>query len=185
MKRLFLLVMFFSTLLLSCEKEKEIDVDDNFDVCSAMDDYNFKKYCYKCFDANRDGIVSMFEASLVDKIDLESEGIKSLKGIEYFTNLTHLYCNLNYLKVLDVSKNRALTFLACGSNDLTSLDISSNTELVSLVCSYNNLSTEALNSLFESLPITENGYISFFDNPGSATCDRSIYEAKGWEGYGK
>ena len=51
------------------------------------------------------------------------KGIQSLKGIEYFSALTSLYCSGNQLTELDVSKNRALNSLYCGSNQLTSLNV--------------------------------------------------------------
>ncbi len=284
MKKLFLLVALFSVLLLSCEKEND------FDVCSVMEDSNFIHYSLIYFDNNKDGKVSQAEAESESKVVLDVKFIKSLKGIEYFKNiitlnisynelevldisnntalvtlycswndlkslnvsnhtaLTELYCekneitnldvtdNTKLLKLhcrwndlnnLDVSKNIALTELYCGYNKLTKLDISNNTNLnkihcydnsltnldVSknvglreilcnknnlnslymkncpwlkyLDCSDNNLSTEALNFLFESLPNTNKGSIHFYNNPGSATCDRSIYEAKGWKGVGE
>lgn len=214
----------FLMLLLSCEKDNDLPVlpEDPNDVCSAMDDLNFMKYCYDKFDVNDDKKVSPSEANAVTEIDVESEHISSLKGIEYFKSLTYLDCADNNLKVLDISKNIALTEIDCSDNSLTALDVSKNTSLVKLYCgrnaltslnvskntaltelncernaltslnvsknsklnkldcSHNNLSTEALNSLFKSLPITENGYIDFYNNPGSDTCDRSIYKAKGW-----
>lgn len=191
-------------------KKKEIEDDTSLpyvdDVCSIMEDLNFMRYCYDNFDVDKDKKVSMSEASLVTEINVVNMYIKSLKGIEYFKNLTYLDCADNNLKVLDISKNIALTEINCSDNSLTALDVSKNTALVKLYCgrnaltslnvskiskldklncSYNDLSTEALNSLFKSLPITENDYIDFYQNPGSATCDMSIYEAKGWKGYGR
>ena len=58
--------------------------------------------------------------------------IASLKGIEFFTALTYLYCGYNQLTSLDVSKNTALTSLICDNNQLTSLDVSKNTALTYL-----------------------------------------------------
>ncbi len=65
--------------------------------------------------------------------------VKSLKGIEYFTELEELYCARNALSVIDLSKNTALKHLDCSNNKLLSLDVSGNKELTSLVCSYNQL----------------------------------------------
>ena len=51
-------------------------------------------------------------------------------------------------------------------------------------CSSNMLSTEALNSLFKTLPtrteINGKGDIYISPNPGSNECDKSIAEKKGW-----
>ncbi len=65
--------------------------------------------------------------------------IRSLKGIEYFTELEELYCYGNALSEIDLSKNTALKRLNCSYNKLLSLDVNGNKELTSLVCSYNQL----------------------------------------------
>lgn len=67
--------------------------------------------------------------------------IKSLKGIEYFTALTSLYCYNNQLTSLDVSNLTALTSLSCYKNQLTSLDVSRLTALTSLYCDDNQLTS--------------------------------------------
>lgn len=61
------------------------------DVCEKMDDLNFMAYCYEHFDVNNDKRVSMAEANAVTRLncnDLEDNDILSLKGVEYFSNLT-------------------------------------------------------------------------------------------------
>lgn len=93
----------------------------------------------KAFDKNGDGKLSISECASVKQIDLQSEGIYSLKGIEFFTNLTYLDCSFNNLKVLDVSNNAALTELGCSENDLAELDVSWNTALTKLFCCSNIL----------------------------------------------
>ena len=65
--------------------------------------------------------------------------IQSLKGIEYFPNLTSLSCDTNQLTSLDVSKNTALTYLSCSNNQLENLDVSKNTALENLVFSSNKI----------------------------------------------
>ncbi len=72
-------------------------------------------------------------------LDVSSLNIKDLTGIEDFTSLTTLYCTINSLKNLNVSKNILLTELNCGRNGLTSLDLSKNTALTSLGCSENRM----------------------------------------------
>ena len=63
--------------------------------------------------------------------------IRSLKGIEYFTALTELWCFDNQFTSLDVSKNTALKGLYCNSNQFTSLDVSKNSALEYLKCDPN------------------------------------------------
>jgi len=54
-------------------------------------------------------------------------------------NITHLVCEDNQLRALDVSKNTALQLLNCSNNRLTVLDVSKNTKLQVLNCSSNRL----------------------------------------------
>ena len=102
------------------------------------------------------------------------------------------------LQSLDVSNNTALELLDCSNNQLQSLDvsISKNKALAMLNCSYNQLTDVALNSLFGTLHGNNDlKYSDFFilhygssfkksifisNNPGTATCDLSIAEDKGW-----
>ncbi len=88
-----------------------------------------------------DGKLTGEEIAGVTSIDVSSKSIQSLKGIEYFTELTTLYCSSNKLTSLDVSKNTALTELSCGANKLTSLDVSKNTALTWLSCYKNQLTS--------------------------------------------
>ena len=90
------------------------------------------------------------------------QGIKDLKGIEYFENLEklegatvglkyldvsknkklkYLDVNTNQLEYLKVTENTGLEYLHCGSNHLTELDVTRNRRLSKLWC-YNNQFTE-------------------------------------------
>ena len=65
-------------------------------------------------------------------------------------------------------------------NDLIRLVIEEANSLNLFDCSFNNLSASALNSLFGSLPFSNEGIIIFRENTGSASCDSSIVLSKGW-----
>ena len=104
-------------------------------------DGNFRAYVSSNCDTDGDTYLSDDEIAAVKEIDISGKSIASLKGIEYFTALTWLNCDVNQLTALDVSKNTALTFLGCSSNQLTSLDVSKNTALVGLNCFNNKLAT--------------------------------------------
>jgi len=122
-----------------------------------------------------DGMLTGAEISEIDYIDVSDMGIKSLKGIEYFSALMYLWCDENQLteidvskntalaefscynnqlKTLDISNNTALDYLDCGLNQLTALDVSKNTALTGLSCDYNQLTAldvwknKALTGLF-------------------------------------
>ena len=168
MKNTFISFLFLATLSLllsSCTKENNgIDtpteeLKEVEDVCTQMDDINFMNFCYTNFDVNKDGKVSMIEANAVSYMSMYKHAtIKSLKGIEYFQNLTtlvcayhnltsldvsslvnleELYCENNDLKSLNISNLKNLTALSCGNNDLTSINISGANKLQQLSC-YNN-----------------------------------------------
>ena len=106
-----------------------------------FEDDNFKAYCVQYFDTNGDREISYEEAEMVSVISCNDKGITSLKGIQYFTALTNLYCSENQLTTLDVRNNTALTVLSCHSNQLTTLDVSNNTALKDLYCYNNQLTT--------------------------------------------
>ena len=109
------------------------------DVCAQIEDPAFKDYCLNQFDINKDGKLSIEEASQVREIVVADCEIKVLKGIECFKSITSLDCSSNLLTDLDVSKNTALTELFCQNNQLTNLDVSKNTNLENLVCENNKL----------------------------------------------
>ncbi|PQJ22804.1 hypothetical protein [Tenacibaculum sp. SG-28] len=67
--------------------------------------------------------------------------IKSLSGIEHFSNLKRLDCSNNKIQNLNLSKNKNLTFLNCSYNQLKELNIRDNTLLTTVSCDNNQLET--------------------------------------------
>ena len=102
-------------------------------------DQNFRNYVQTEFDKDGDKKLSSEEIAAVKEIIASTKGIKTLKGIEFFTALETLNCVENDLTELDVSKNTELTILHCRENELTKLDVSKNTKLEILSCSKNEL----------------------------------------------
>ncbi|MBR6964087.1 MAG: leucine-rich repeat domain-containing protein [Prevotella sp.] len=96
-------------------------------------DENFRNWML-AQDYGQDGVLTETEIAGVTEMDVNNENIANLKGIEYFTALTSLYCYGNQLSSLDVSQNTALTELSCNGNQLSSLDVSQNTALTELSC---------------------------------------------------
>lgn len=149
MKKEFL-VLAVVLLCVGCSKSDENEpltgypeMSDPDDVCTAMDDIEFMKYCYEHFDVNKDGKVSPVEAQAVTTIGFGNSTtsisgiltkVKSLKGIQHFTNLTSLECNCCFIQSLDVSKNLKLTSLKCNNCGLKDLDVSKNKNLTHLEC---------------------------------------------------
>lgn len=106
---------------------------------ATFPDANFRSYVSSAIDLNADGQLSPDEMAVVGKIDVRKSEIKSLKGIEYFTELNWLTCYSNELTELDLSKNTKLQRIYCHRNKLTSLDVTKCPEIISLECSYNEL----------------------------------------------
>lgn len=73
--------------------------------------------------AGQDGTLTEDELQAVTSMDVSNQGITSLKGIEYFTNLESLNCRGNQLTQLDVNANRQLKNLNAKANWLTSLTL--------------------------------------------------------------
>ena len=102
-------------------------------------DANFQKYLSENVDTNKDGSLSEAERDAVTEINVQNARIKSLNGIQYFTQLVMLRCYNNQLTKLDVSKNTQLKYLWCYNNQLTELDVSKNIQLAVVVCWNNQL----------------------------------------------
>ncbi len=106
---------------------------------TAFPDPIFRNIVLERYDRNRDGKLFDSEIDSTKTISCSMEGINSLHGIEYFTELTTLYCSDNNLTELDLSACKSLTNLNCQGNYLTQLDLSNCPELRKLICSGNTL----------------------------------------------
>jgi hypothetical protein len=113
------------------------------DIFTKIPDAEFLAYCkaQTAWDTNGDGELSKTEVTAVKTIEVNSNSVSSLKGIEYFTGLIRLVASNNQLTSLDLSKNTALTQLFCYNNKLTLLDVSANTALTDLSCGDNNITS--------------------------------------------
>ena len=113
----------------------------------------FRIYVSGLTGVNVGSIISDAKLANVKEIRVVESGITSLKGVEYFTNLTLLSCSNNQLTSLDVTQKSLLEQLYCSENQLTTLDVSQNTKLENLQCLNNNLT---------SLDVTKNTLLSYF-----------------------
>ena len=149
MKKCFLiLALCLNAVFAGCGKVDEDTTSHIQDVEKAFPDPVFRRYVLNHFDINKDGKISDEEALRATTIDVSNSSdapdgkkIKSLEGVQYFTNLKQLDCHYNQLTSLDVSKNTALTTLYCYANQLTKLDVSKNIALEELSCHTNQLTT--------------------------------------------
>ena len=136
------LAMVFTFLPISAFAEEELT--DNYGIIPLAEyvipDKAFRKYLKK-FDTNGDEILAPAERYAVKEINVASEYISNLFGIQFFPNLKKLVCYSNQLTELDVSKNTVLEYLDCSNNQLTGLDVRQNAALQSLDCSKNQLTS--------------------------------------------
>lgn len=124
------------------EVVSKLEQADGIEVNSInFPDEVFIQYVSENFDKDNNGWLSESEISVVTRIDVDDKNIQSLKGIEYFTELTDLYCDKNKLTSLDIAQNTKLEVLCCSKNQFTSLDINSNTLLEYLWCDNNKLTS--------------------------------------------
>lgn len=153
----------------------EIKISDEIPV--SIEDPAFYRYLVGHFDFNRDGILSTKEIPAITAIDVNTDDIYSLQGIEMMPDLewlacrgtsagsgkltaldlrhnpkiTTLYCDNNQLGNLDVSPLPGLTRLSCPGNGLTDLNVSDLFRLVYLDCRNNQLT---------ALDVSQNPYLA-------------------------
>lgn len=147
-------------------------------------DANFKAYCVENFDTDGDGKISFEEAEAITRIEVNTENIKSLKGIEHMPNLIILYCSpdwtharfssetrkwilsssyggeevIGLLTSLDLSNNPKLETLNCVGNQLTQIDIHNNKQLTTFLCYFNSLT---------NLDVSNNTNLSYISCEGN------------------
>jgi hypothetical protein len=101
MRKLFIL----SVLCLLCMTPVRADVELN---ATNFPDPVFRIYVSGLTGVNVGDIISDAKLANVKEIRVVESGITSLKGVEYFTNLTLLSCSKNQLTSLDVTQNSLL-----------------------------------------------------------------------------
>ena len=123
----------FKTIYVSAEQWNRMEQDFKKDARAAFElhpkaivpipDAHFRKYLVDIFDTDEDDQISGAEAPTVTRIDVCTDEIETLSGIEFFSRLTWLNCTgskegllaLGRLRELDVSRN-PLNFLDCTAN---------------------------------------------------------------------
>ena len=118
------------------------------------------------YDSIHDGQVLTSNIRNIDSLDISNIGASDLTGIEGFTHLTYLNCNMNELTNFDVSQNAFLDNLQCRCSGLGSLDITQNPNLTILDCSNDFFSgptpcqNNNLNNIISNLNLSNNFSLS-------------------------
>ena len=143
-------------------------------------DNNFEAYLEAYGMGNgipNDDYVTTANINTVTSLNVNSQNIADLTGIEAFTALTFLNCNYNQLTSLNVSQNTALINLWCYINQLTSLNVSGASALTYLNC-YNNQLTSlnvSQNTALTTLNCTNNQLTSLDVRNGNNTNFQYFY----------
>lgn len=159
-----------------------------------IEDPVFRRYLLREYDRNGDGELSRAELSAISRVDVSTDSISSLQGIEYMPYLRNLIAISNYgqaagwltqlnlknnvqleelivygnrLETLDVSMLPYLFKFNCAQNYLSSIDVSSNSELTMFWCNDNYISELDLsnNDKIEELWVSSNLSIRKLDLP--------------------
>lgn len=106
-----------------------------------IEDAELKRWMVANHDTDGDGDLSPAEASAITSIDLVSDNIRSLGGLDYLKNLTSLVCKgsssgagggSGMIAEADLGANTKLTGIDLSNNRLTSLVLPEENEIVSL-----------------------------------------------------
>ena len=146
-------VLLYFTMVVLMAIPQQIMADDIAINETNFPDENFRNWVL-AQDYGADGVLTNGERESVTGFSVSYEQIADLKGIEFFTALEWLSCEVNELTTLDLSKNTSLTELYCNDNQLASLDVSKNTLIKILYCNNNQLS---------SLDVTNNTALTHLD----------------------
>ncbi len=152
MRKVLTIVCFAAAALAGCTRTTIVEPE------SFIEDPLFLEYLISAkdmegnpsFDLDGNGKISIEEAVAVEEIYLDNEGgdrdgyevmagVRSLAGIEYFTNLRRLGVGNNSLTSLDLSRNTHLTYLNCSDNSLSSILLPAGSLLETLNCNGNDL----------------------------------------------
>ncbi|WP_298509040.1 M4 family metallopeptidase [uncultured Kordia sp.] len=124
-------------------KDVTTSFSDTYCRYTAIPDANFEAALEALGydDISADGQVPTALIEVITDLNVDSEGILDVTGIEDFTALVSLSCFNNALTTIDLSNNLNLESLMLKENSLSTLNVLNNTELVSLRISDNNIAT--------------------------------------------
>jgi len=165
-------------IIVAAPGNNSIRVFENMIGSTLIPDMNFEAY----LEANGmgNGIANdhkVFTANIenVTNLNVHSQNIADLTGIEDFTMLVNLDCSSNQLPIVNLSQNTGLKILNCSNNLLTVIDLTSLSLLQRFNCSYNQLTNIDVtlnpdlitfylaNNLVTEIDATQNSALSQFN----------------------
>ena len=166
---------------LTCIKVDDVDYSDaNWTDINTTTSFTETNYCYTAIpdanfeakledlgydDISGDGKVPTALIERVTSLNVSSQSISDLTGIEDFTALTSLVVLSNNLTSIDVSSNTLLTSLNVSRNDLTAIDITNNTALTSFSAFETDIASInfTYNTLLESIDLNRVSTLTAID----------------------
>ena len=141
MKKLLLILLSISILLINCKEEDELEyINPPPSIYTYVPDDNFEIALINLgVDNTLNDTVLTAAIDTIKELNLYNRYISDLSGIENFAALTYLNCSENQLTSLDISKNTALSSLSCFGNQLSNINVNGATALSSLNCDFNQL----------------------------------------------
>lgn len=155
-------------------------------------DEKFRKYVGNPeIDTDQNGNLTDEEIAAVTLMSGLDQGISSLEGLEFFTELlfldasnttltkldvskntklNNLMCDGTQLSQIDLSQNKELNYLSLNDNQLTSLNVSKNEKLIYLMCSNNRLT---------SLDVSKNPSLTNLKCGGNQLTTLNVSNSKG------
>ena len=120
---------------------QDIYISDNYVAIVNQDyfpDMNFRIEVRNMFPK---GYITASDVASTKKITLYNKGISNMEGLQYFTELTELYCHNNKIATLPISALTKLETLNCGYNKITSLTITGRSALKKLYVNDNPITS--------------------------------------------
>ena len=88
-----------------------------------------------------DGVFTPSEIANIKQIYCDTTKVNSVKGLEFFTEITKLKVNNTKITDLDLSHNTKLVDVECTRNDIKTLNVSKNPNMKTLYCEGNQIET--------------------------------------------
>lgn len=152
----------------------------------SIPDASFKAYLVSHFDVDGDGEISVDEGLAIKSINVSTDEVSSLSGIDRFVNLLYLKCSgssdefrnvSGKLKSIDLGSNINLLQLICDNNRIEAIDVSGCPALRTLWCRNNRLRSIDIsaNKALEDLNCEGNliAELDLAGNPGITSLDCS------------
>ncbi|HPO99872.1 MAG TPA: FG-GAP-like repeat-containing protein [bacterium] len=159
----------------------------NINIPAYFPDAQFRAYVEQYMGVGPGGAFTPEDTALrTEPFRCADRNIATLKGIEFFPNITGLDCSSNPIATLNLSKNSALRFLNCRANRLTILNVSplfyleelnvADNELVSLNVSNNLLLTklDCYGNNLTSLDLSNNSSLTVLDCGGNQLTELNV-----------